>query len=71
MIRKNIIRVKDPQLQKIRYNLRTLIISAAQVERSKLRDKWKRVYYEENDSEGAQSFIKKEDAITRALRKSI
>ncbi len=61
----------DYQNVQIRYNLRTLIISAAQVERSKLRDKWKRVYYEENDSEGAHSFIKKEAAITRALRKSI
>ncbi len=71
MIRKNIIRIKDPQLQRVRYNLRMLIIEAAHVERNKLREEWKMVYYEEHDHDRAQQINKKIDAITRALRKSI
>jgi len=55
----------------VRYNLRTLIIKAAQMQRARLRNEWKRVYYEEHDHGKAQQINKEKDAITRALRKSI
>lgn len=71
MIRKNIIKIKDPQLQKVRYNLRMLIIKAAFVKTNRLREEWKRVYYKEHDSERAQQINKRIDTITRALRESI
>jgi len=49
--RKKVIRIKDPYLRKIRYNLRMLIIKAVEVKNSQLRKEFSRLYKMGNKEE--------------------
>ncbi|KKK42876.1 hypothetical protein LCGC14_1101390 [marine sediment metagenome] len=70
MKRKRVIRIKDPHLQKIRNNLRGLILDAASEKMSQLREL--DTYYEHlGEKEKAHEVTKEVQEILVALKKSI
>jgi len=68
--KKKTIVVKDPRLQKLRFNLRMIIIKEAQIRKSMLREKWKE-YWEMGNLERAQDFAIEKQEISRSINSSI
>ena len=70
MKKKKTIIIKNPRLQKLRYNLRMIIIKEAHMRKSMLRKKWKE-YWEMGDRERAQDFAIEKQEISRSINNSI
>lgn len=70
MKKKKSIIIKNPRLQKLRYNLRMVIIKEAHIRKSMLRKKWKE-YWEMGNLERAQDFANEEQEISRSINSSI